>query len=100
MQDIAEHTNQTRIICAPETMLGGPDALAFNDAVRTLSTQCKHIIIDCSQVQIMNSSGLGMLVSAQTTMKQVGGFCSLNNVPEQVRKLLEMTRLLPLFEAP
>jgi anti-anti-sigma factor len=46
----------------------------------------------------MNSSGLGMLISAQATMKQVGGQCSLRNITEQVNKLLEMTRLKALFE--
>jgi anti-anti-sigma factor len=98
MNDAGEHIQSPRVIMAPETMLGGPDALSFNDAIRELSKQHKHIIIDCSQVSLMNSSGLGMLISAQATMKQVGGQCSLRNITEQVNKLLEMTRLKALFE--
>lgn len=96
MSDSGKHSEH--VIMAPESMLGGPDALIFNDAIRGLSKHHKHIIIDCSQVQIMNSSGLGMLISAQSTMKQAGGKCSLKNIPEQVKKLLEMTRLNSLFE--
>lgn len=90
--------HEKAIIIAPESMLGGPDALAFNDEVRTLSQSCNHLIIDCSNVAIMNSSGLGMLISAHTTMKQNGGRCSLENVPELVNNLLNMTRLNTLFE--
>jgi anti-anti-sigma factor len=98
MNDAGEHIESPYIIMAPESMLGGPDALSFNDEIRELSKVHKHIIIDCSQVSIMNSSGLGMLISAQATMKQVGGQCSLRHIPEQVKKLLEMTRLNTLFE--
>jgi len=97
MNDTGEHM-QSHVIMAPASMLGGPDALSFNDAIRELSKEHKHIIIDCSQVKFMNSSGLGMLISAQATMKQVGGQCSLRNITEQVSKLLEMTRLKALFE--
>jgi anti-sigma B factor antagonist len=79
-------------------MLGGPDALTFNDEVRVLSQTCNHLIIDCSKIEIMNSSGLGMLISAQSTMKQVGGHCSLQQIPEHVQKLLELTRLNTLFD--
>ena len=86
------------IIIAPESMLGGPDALTFNDEVRTLSQTCNHLIIDCSNIEIMNSSGLGMLISAQATMKQAGGQCSLQHIPEHVQKLLELTRLNTLFD--
>jgi anti-anti-sigma factor len=98
MNDAGEHIQSPHVIMAPETMLGGPDALSFNDAIRELSKEHKHIVIDCSQVSLMNSSGLGMLISAQATMKQVGGQCSLRNITEQVNKLLEMTRLKALFE--
>jgi anti-anti-sigma factor len=96
MSEIGAHN--VHVILAPESMLGGPEALAFNDAIREYSKQHQHISIDCSQVQIMNSSGLGMLISAQATMKQAGGTCSLRNVPEHVKKLLDMTRLNGLFE--
>ena len=98
MNDAGEHIQSPHVIMAPASMLGGPDALSFNDAIRELSTEHKHIIIDCSQVKFMNSSGLGMLISAQATMKQVGGQCSLRNITEQVNRLLEMTRLKALFE--
>lgn len=97
MNDTGEHM-QSHVIMAPASMLGGPDALKFNDAIREISKEYDHLIIDCSQVAIMNSSGLGMLISAQATMKQAGGQCSLRQIPEQVKTLLEMTRLNTLFE--
>ncbi|GDX63477.1 hypothetical protein LBMAG35_03150 [Chlorobiota bacterium] len=85
------------IIIAPESMLGGPDALAFNDEVREISQACKHLVINCENIAIMNSSGLGTLISAHATMKQHGGDCSLSNVPEHVQRLLNLTRLNTLF---
>lgn len=91
------HTNNASIIMAPESMLGGPDALTFNDEVRVLSQSFNHLIIDCSKIAIMNSSGLGTLISAHATMKQHGGQCSLSNVPDHVQRLLNLTRLNTLF---
>lgn len=92
-----EKNLKEHIIIAPESMLGGPDALAFNDEVREISQTCKHLIIDCANIGIMNSSGLGTLISAHATMKQHGGECSLSNVPDHVQRLLNLTRLNTLF---
>jgi anti-sigma B factor antagonist len=46
----------------------------------------------------MNSSGLGMLISGYTTMKNGGGALKLANATEKIESLLVITKLITIFE--
>ena len=46
----------------------------------------------------MNSSGLGMLISGFTTMKNGQGFLKLANATEKINSLLVITKLITIFE--
>ncbi len=78
--------------------LGGNDALEFTSTLQKLADEnlcC--IVIDMQYLQIINSSGLGMLVSSLSTLKQKGIKLSLAAVPDKVSKLLNMTHLDKVF---
>ncbi len=51
--------------------------------------------IDCSELEFIDSSGLGMLVGIR---KQTGKELVLVNVPNERRKVFELTGLDRLFE--
>ncbi len=55
-------------------------------------------VFDLSDVVVMNSSGLGMLVSSLSTMKKGPGQLMLACVPEKVSQLLAMTQLTQVFD--
>ena len=58
----------------------------------------KSIVFDLCNVQFMNSSGLGMLVSSLTTLRKQGVGLKLASVPDKVTSLLEMTQLTQIFD--
>jgi anti-sigma B factor antagonist len=50
------------------------------------------------QVGFVDSSGLGALISTLKILRAEGGDLKLANVGEQVQAVLEITRLLRVFE--
>ncbi|MES2765827.1 MAG: STAS domain-containing protein [Bacteroidota bacterium] len=90
----------TETIVLKEQVLGGTEAMAFSAQLRELADKgVRCVIIDMSRVDIMNSSGLGMLVSGLSTMRKFGGVIKFASVPEKVQHLLKMTHLDSVFES-
>ena len=58
----------------------------------------KKIIIDLSDVDVMNSSGLGILITAVTILKDNNGALRLINVSDRINNLLKITKLTTVFE--
>ncbi|MDA3844899.1 MAG: STAS domain-containing protein [Candidatus Kapabacteria bacterium] len=82
-----------------EQALGGNDALIFATKLDELrQDKFKHIIVDLSNVKLMNSSGLGMLVGGLSTLKKYDITMSLAAVPDKVNELLKMTHLDEVFK--
>lgn len=80
-------------------VLGGPEAQEFSDLLHKLIEEGKkNVIIDLSETKFMNSSGLGMLISGYTTMKNGGGAFKLANATEKIESLLVITKLITIFE--
>lgn len=89
---------ETALIKLNENVLGGNDALEFTATLEELSSKgAKLIIADLKNVSVMNSSGLGMLVSALSNLKNTNVAFVLSSVPKKVLSLLEMTHLDKVF---
>jgi anti-sigma B factor antagonist len=56
------------------------------------------VVIDLGGVKWINSSGLGVLMAAMTTLKNSEGKMKLANVTEKVESLLMITQLIRIFE--
>ena len=67
-------------------------------ARRLLHTR-SSIILNLGDVGFIDSSGLGTMVRALANTRQARGELKLCNVPEPVRKILDMTRLTTVFDA-
>jgi anti-anti-sigma factor len=57
-----------------------------------------HIVLDLSEVPMIDSSGIGLLVRSLTTAKQVGGSIRLLAPSKFVIQTLKMIGLLNLFD--
>lgn len=80
-------------------VMGGPEAQEFHDKLHELLDQGKkNIVVDLSDVKFMNSSGLGMLISGYTSIKNGGGSLVLANATEKINSLLVITKLITIFE--
>src|SRR6188474_1920521 len=53
----------------------------------------KKVLFNLSGMQFINSTGLGMLLTAVSKTRNAGGEMVLCSLPEQMRKLLHMTKL-------
>lgn len=54
-------------------------------------------VVDLEQVRYMNSSGIGVLITLLTKIKNNKGKMVLVNPSEQIVKLLEITKLNTVF---
>lgn len=80
-------------------IMGGPDATVLHDQLHDFIAQDKKkVVIDLSKVEWMNSTGLGILISGLTTLRNNGGELKLANVTDKIESLLTITKLITVFE--
>lgn len=68
------------------------------DLYELMSNGDTHIVLDLSEVPMIDSSGIGLLVRSLTTAKQVGGSIRLLAPSKFVIQTLKMIGLLNLFD--
>ena len=94
-----EERQNAVIIALEGNVMGGPDGAKLHDTLHQLREQGKkNVVIDLAKAQFMNSSGLGMLISAMTTMRNAGGDLRLANVADRIQSLLAITKLNNIFK--
>ena len=80
-------------------IMGGPDASLLNDKIHEfIEKNQKKVVVDLSQVEWMNSTGLGILISGYTRLRTHEGFLKLANVTDKIQSLLTITKLVTVFE--
>ncbi len=80
-------------------MMGGPETAELQHAVKSLlGDKITKVIVDLAKVKWMNSSGLGALMGALTSMRNAGGDLKLANITEKVQSLLMITQLMTIFK--
>lgn len=71
----------------------------FRDTISCLSQGGKNnLILNMSQVDFVDSSGLGTLVLCFTTLQQQGGALKLANLSRRQLELMVLTKLTTVFE--
>lgn len=81
-------------------IMGGPDASLLHDKLyEYIEQNRKKVVIDLAKVDWMNSTGLGILISGYTTLRNHDGQLKLVNVTEKIHSLLTITKLVTVFEA-
>ena len=58
----------------------------------------KHVLLNLADVTYIDSSGIGELVSAFTTVSNQGGQLKLLNLTKKVHDLLQITKLYTVFD--
>jgi len=77
----------------------GEGSVLLRDAVRDLLAKgSKHILLNLGDVNYIDSSGIGELVSAYTTARNQGGELKLLNLTKKVHDLLQITKLYTVFD--
>ena len=77
----------------------GEGSAEVRDLVRNLVSEGnKKILLNLRNVDYIDSSGLGELVSAFTSMRRQGGELKLLNLTKRVHALLQITKLYTVFD--
>ncbi len=77
----------------------GVGDVALREAVHeALEAGAKNILVNLGGVSTIDSSGIGELVSAYTTVTNRGGKLKLYNLPPKVTDILQITQLISVFE--
>lgn len=77
----------------------GEGNIILRELVRDLAGKGrKAVVLNLGEVHYIDSSGVGELVKAHTTMKNQGGQLKLTNLNKRIDDLLRMTRLSSIFD--
>ena len=77
----------------------GEGSIVLRDTVKDLLGKGqKKILLNLGDVNYIDSSGIGELVSAYTTVRNQGGELKLLNLTKKVHDLLQITKLYTVFD--
>ena len=77
----------------------GEGSVVLRDQIRDLLSKGeKKILLNLGDVTYIDSSGIGELVSAFTTVRNQGGELKLLNLTKKVHDLLQITKLYTVFD--
>jgi anti-sigma B factor antagonist len=77
----------------------GEGSVTLRDSVQDLLAKgSKHILLNLGEVNYIDSSGIGELVSAFTSVRNAGGELKLLKLTKKVHDLLQITKLYTVFD--
>lgn len=77
----------------------GEGSVQLRDTIRDLGSKgVKSILVNLGEVNYIDSSGIGELVSAFTSVKNQGGDLKLLNLNKKIYDLLQITKLYTVFD--
>jgi anti-sigma B factor antagonist len=93
-----EEKYQAAIIELKGSLIGGENAKLFRDKLYTLIKDGKKkVVVDMTDVKFVNSTGIGILISGYTTLKNAGGDLKLAHISDKVEGVLNITKLIQIF---
>jgi anti-sigma B factor antagonist len=76
----------------------GDESSELRERVRGLISSGGRVVLNLGEVSYIDSGGLGTLVSLYTTARNSGASVKLANLTNRVGDLLQVTKLLTVFE--
>lgn len=87
----------TIVECSGRLVLGQESA-NLRHLVKDVLTESKQIVLDLGDVSYIDSSGLGILVSLYASAQKLGAGIKLANLSPRLKDVLQITKLLTVFE--
>ena len=80
-------------------LIGETDGIPITESFsEQLEVGTHHFVIDLSDLQHINSSGLGVLITLLTKARKVGGEVTLSSPSSYINNLLLITKLNTIFQ--
>jgi anti-sigma B factor antagonist len=83
--------------CAGRIVFGEESAY-LRDTVKKLIAEKNRLVLNLAGVTYIDSGGLGTLVALYTTARNTGGSIKLANLTQRVGDLLQVTKLVTIFD--
>jgi anti-sigma B factor antagonist len=83
--------------CSGRIVMGEETAL-LRDEVKKIIAKNKRIVLNLGDVNYIDSAGLGTLVALHTSAHTAGGIIKLAHLTKRVGDLLQVTKLLTVFD--
>jgi len=83
--------------CAGRIVFGEESAY-LRDILKKLLNEKKGLVLNLAGVTYIDSGGLGTLVGLYTTARNLGGSIKLANLTHRVSDLLQVTKLVTIFD--
>jgi len=96
--DVRDDGRVTILSLSGDLGIGESESLFKKTVARLIEEGKVNLLVDCSGLRLVDSTGLGALVRALTTAQNEGGQTKLLSVGPHLKKLLEMTKLDSVFE--
>ena len=99
MKSGTRQVNGVTIVDCSGRITLGEGSMMLRDIVREMIAKGnKKILLNLGDVTYIDSSGIGELVSAFTTVRNGGGELKLLNLTKKVHDLLQITKLYTVFD--
>jgi anti-sigma B factor antagonist len=85
--------------CNGKIKLGEGTTAIRKAVLDALEAGTKKLILNFEEIDYIDSSGVGALLSAYTSVASAGGKMKLLHLTARIRELLMITKLLTVFEA-
>ncbi len=96
--DLKERHDVT-ILVLEGRLVEGPGSQQLREAVEVLlESRRLQLVVDLSSVTSIDSGGVGELVASAQRLQQAGGRLKVINPPDRVARVLDVARVLPVFE--
>jgi len=76
----------------------GEESASLRDMVKKILAQSPRVVLNLHDVNHVDSGGLGTLVSLFTTARNAGGAVKLARLSQRVGDILQITKLVTIFE--
>ena len=100
MQITERHVGDVVILDLNGKLILGEGVQLLRDKMNSVVQQGrKQVVVNLSQVNYMDSSGIGELARSFTTVRRNGGALKLLGLTSRISDLLTITKLLTVFDA-
>lgn len=83
--------------CTGRIVFGEESAL-LRDTLKAALADNNRIVLNLGEISYIDSGGLGTLVALRTSAQNAGGTIKLTNLTKRVDDLLQVTKLLTVFD--
>ncbi|HTR66332.1 MAG TPA: STAS domain-containing protein [Terriglobales bacterium] len=92
-------TGGVTVITCQGRITFGEDAGALREKLKEVLNSTRRVVLNLSGVSYIDSGGLGTLVGVYSSARSAGADIKLSGLGQRLRDVLQVTKLVTVFEA-